>query len=211
MKKRILSVLMCVAMVATMLAGCGGSGDAGNAGNAAGTENAGNAANNVAEGAGNAKPEVKIDAKSQAKIDKLEKAQGKLKDMQTGFENKVDQSNLKIATKQLAKAEKQLEKFESLKDSTDPKLKAAYDAQAQKVADLQKTVDAGKLGDFEGATKIAGEVDSKFASKMEKGMQYGSFLQSAGSQFASRPTQTVGGGAHVGRPRGHHIQRRSFR
>ena len=43
MKKRILSVLMCVAMVATMLAGCGGSGDAGNAGNAAGTENAGNA------------------------------------------------------------------------------------------------------------------------------------------------------------------------
>ena len=40
MKKRVLSLLMSVAMVATLLAGCGGSSDAGNT---AGTESAGNA------------------------------------------------------------------------------------------------------------------------------------------------------------------------
>ena len=48
MKKKLLSALLCVAMVVSVFAGCGGSGDAQTGGDAAGTEVAGDVAGDVA-------------------------------------------------------------------------------------------------------------------------------------------------------------------
>lgn len=140
-----------------------------------------------------------VDSGAQGKIDNLGKASNKLEANATKFQGKVDQANLGAATKELEKAKKQVS---ALGDK-------ATAAQKENLTKLQDSVNKAGQNDFSGVKSVADGMQSNFEKSLSKGMQMGSFLQSAGSQFADNGTRSVGGNIH--RNYGHRAQRRSFR
>ena len=130
-------------------------------------------------------------AKLTEKAGKLDKATTKLQENADKFTGKVNEQNL-------AQATKRMEKLKELGNN-------ATEAQKVELSNLEKSINQANGVDaagnaveksFDGVNEYAGKLDSKFEKAIGNGMQAGSFLQSAGSQFAGKPTQQVGGGHH---------------
>ncbi|MBO6181429.1 hypothetical protein J6O86_07075 [bacterium] len=125
----------------------------------------------------------------------LEKKAGDIGQFKDGIQGKIDTHNNKMLDKAINKASKHADKTEF------NNLKAMRD-------DVANNSGAGKRVAQDSVNKWAEESEKKFASKMEKAMQFGSFAMTAASQMG---VMNQGGSAGAVRTVGHGMTQHSNR